>query len=96
MNSLSIKVKTSSPKILNIFRQNIDEIIFLEIPQLKNFYSNKELSKIATNLSIKNSCYSSIDFAIKSLKPVKLGKVLIFGSLYLAGEIIKLNDSYMC
>ena len=83
-------------KILNIFRQNIDEIIFLEIPQLKNFYSNKELSKIATNLSIKNSCYSSIDFAIKSLKPVKSGKVLIFGSLYLAGEIIKLNDSYMC
>jgi dihydrofolate synthase/folylpolyglutamate synthase len=76
--------------ILIILKDYINYIIFISIDN-KNSYTPKELETIANNIGIR--CYKkeSLKEALSSNLILNHSKVLIFGSLYLVGESIKLN-----
>ncbi|MGY8975456.1 MAG: hypothetical protein ACKVHD_04160, partial [Alphaproteobacteria bacterium] len=57
----------------------------------KNSYSPDELMNIARNLNIKFYCKSSLKEALYSKLILPNSKILIFGSLYLAGEALSLD-----
>ena len=62
----------------------------MDIPNQPNCISGKELKKKCKNIS--NIKYqSNIEQAIKSIKLDEGDVLIITGSLYLAGEVLKLN-----
>ena len=63
---------------------------------IDNFYSVKKLTEIANTLQIDNTNRSSISDAFKSVEYFRTNKVIIFGSLYLIGEVKKINDYAIC
>ena len=76
--------------ILFILKKHIKYIICIPIDN-KNSLSENELKIIANNLKIKSYSKSSLKEALKSDLILSNSKVLIFGSLYLVGETMKLN-----
>ena len=76
--------------ILFILKKNIKYIICIPIDN-KNSLSEYELKNIASNLKIKSYCKSSLKEALKSDLILSNSKILIFGSLYLVGETMRLN-----
>ena len=93
--SAFLKTKDVS-KMLKIIGSKVDEIMFVQIPEFEKFYPIEKLRQISNNLRIKNSDYLSIDLAIKNISPVSSGRILIFGSLYLVGAALELNDYDRC
>ncbi len=90
-------LKTKSvKKILKILSSQIDKVIFVEMSEFDNFYSVKKLTEIANTLQIDNTNRSSISDAFKSVEYFRSNKVIIFGSLYLIGEVKKINDYAIC
>ena len=76
-------------KYLNYFK-NIASFTIIDIPNQPNRISGKDLKrkfKNATNVNYE----SSIQKAIKSINLKKGDILIITGSLYLAGEVLKLN-----
>ncbi len=79
-------------KFIKIFKNKINSIIALDIPNQENFLPKEDLSKIAKSCGISASTGSTIISTFK-----KIGKenenALIFctGSLYFSGEILNLN-----
>ena len=70
--------------------KNITSITFVDIPNQPNCISGKELKKKCKNIS--NIKYqANIEQAIKSIKLDEGDVLIITGSLYLAGEVLKLN-----
>ena len=70
--------------------KNITSITFVDIPNQPNSISGKELKEKCKNLS--NIKYQpNIEQAIKSIKLDEGDVLIITGSLYLAGEVLKLN-----
>jgi dihydrofolate synthase/folylpolyglutamate synthase len=78
-------------KILFILKNTINYIIFVPLQGTKNSYSVNELISIAKKLNIKFYCKSSIKEALYSKLILPNSKILIFGSLYLAGEALSLD-----
>ena len=78
-------------KILFILRNSINYIVFVPLRGTKNSYSPNELMNIAKNLNIKFYCKSSLKEALYSKLTLPDSKILIFGSLYLAGEALSLD-----
>ena len=64
--------------------------------KFENFYSVKKLTEIANALQLDNTTRSSISDAFKSIEYFGSNKVIIFGSLYLIGEVKKINDYAIC
>ena len=93
--SAFLKTKDVS-KMLKIIGSKVDEIMFVQIPEFEKFYPIEKLRQISNNLRIKNSDHLSIDLAIKNISPVNSGRILIFGSLYLVGAALELNDYDRC
>ena len=76
-------------KFMSHFK-NITSITFVDIPNQPNSISGKELKEKCKNLS--NIKYQpNIEQAIKSIKLDEGDVLIITGSLYLAGEVLKLN-----
>ena len=76
-------------KFMSHFK-NITSITFVDIPNQPNSISGKELEEKCKNLS--NIKYQpNIEQAIKSIKLDEGDVLIITGSLYLAGEVLKLN-----
>ena len=78
-------------KILFILKNSINYIIFVPLQGTKNSYSVNELMSIAKKLNINFYCKSSITEALYSKLILPNSKILIFGSLYLAGEALSLD-----
>ena len=93
--SAFLKTKDVS-KMLKIIGSTVDEIMFVQIPGFEKYYPIEKLRQISNNLRIKNSDHLSIDLAIKNISPVSSGRILIFGSLYLVGAALELNDYDRC
>ena len=76
-------------KYLSFFK-NMSSITFIDIPNQPNSISGKKLEKICKNLP--NIQYQpNIEQAIKSINLYDSDVLIITGSLYLAGEFLKLN-----
>jgi len=78
-------------KILFILNNSINYIIFIPLQGIKNSYSVHELISIAKTLNIKFYYKSSLKEALYSKLILPNSKILIFGSLYLAGEALSLD-----
>jgi len=79
-------------KILSILKAHINYIIFVPLENTKNSYSIKELKMIAKSINIKNFYKNSLKDALDSELILPESKILIFGSLYLVGEVIKIDN----
>ena len=74
-------------------KKYINYFIFVKLENTKNSYSIKELTSIAKSIDIK--CYSknSLKDVLESNLILPNSKILIFGSLYLVGEALKLDNA---
>ena len=70
-----------------------NEIITIKIPYKKDAISSKELAILAKDCGFDTIQSMSIKDAFSKIKPNNL-PICICGSLYLAGEIIKLNNNF--
>ena len=79
-------------KFIQIFKDKIQCVITLDIPNQTNFIKKEELSKIAKSCGIPSKTEISIKSALKNISK-KDDSAIIFctGSLYFAGEILNLN-----
>ena len=79
-------------KFIEIFKNRVHSIIALDIPNQENFIEKTELSKIAQSCGIPSKTENSIESALKNVA-IENSSAIIFctGSLYFAGEILRLN-----
>ena len=76
-----------------IFKDRVDLIITLDIPNQINFIKKEKLSKIAQSCGIPSKTENSIEIAFKGIaKENDSAIIFCTGSLYFAGEILNLND----
>ena len=79
-------------KFIEIFKNRVESIIALDIPNQVNFIKKEKLSKIAESCGVKSKTESSIQSALKNAsKENDNAIILCTGSLYFAGEILNLN-----
>ena len=79
-------------KFIEIFKNKIESIIALDIPNQINFIKKEKLSKIAESCGLKSKTESSIKSALKNASKENDSAIIFCtGSLYFAGEILNLN-----
>ena len=79
-------------KFIEIFKNKIESIIALNIPNQVNFIDKEKLSKIAESCGIPSKTESSIKSALKNASKENDSAIIFCtGSLYFAGEILNLN-----
>ena len=79
-------------EFIQIFKNKVDSIIALDIPNQVNFIKKEKLSKIAESCGIKSTTEKSIKFALKNASKENNNAIIFCtGSLYFAGEILNLN-----
>ena len=76
-------------EFVSCFRK-VNEIVAIEIPNIKNCIKKEELKKIIQKAGIKAKTENSIEEALKYLTP-KSSTILVCGSIYLIGEFKNLN-----
>jgi len=79
-------------EFIQIFKNRVQSIITLDIPNQINFIDKFKLSRIAESCGIPSKAENSIEIALKNAAKEN-GDAIIFctGSLYFAGEILNLN-----
>ena len=78
-------------KYISYFNNKIDSLTTVDIPNQKNAIEKNKLKNKLNLKGLKINSKSTIQDAISSI-PLKSNEiVLITGSLYLAGEVLKLN-----
>ena len=89
---LGMMANKEHKKFIQVFKNKIDKIIALDIPNQINFLKKEELLKIAQSCGIPSKTENSIKLAFKNIGK-KNDDSLIFctGSLYFVGEILNLN-----
>ena len=79
-------------EFIQIFKNKVDSIIALDIPNQINFIKKEKLSKIAESCGIKSKTENSIESALKNASKENNNAIIFCtGSLYFAGEILNLN-----
>ena len=79
-------------KFIEIFKNRVESIIALDIPNQVNFIKKEKLSKIAESCGIKSKTENSIELALKNASKENDNAIIFCtGSLYFAGEILNLN-----
>tara|TARA_B100001250_G_scaffold95995_1_gene80274 strand:- start:1763 stop:3049 length:1287 start_codon:yes stop_codon:yes gene_type:complete len=79
-------------KFIEIFKNRVESIIALDIPNQVNFIKKEKLSKIAESCGIKSKTENSIESALKNASKENDNAIIFCtGSLYFAGEILNLN-----
>ena len=76
---------------LNIFDGKLASLTTIDIPNQKNSINRCDLKEKASKFNLKLYTKKTIQDAITSLKLNKDDLIIITGSLYLAGEVLKLN-----
>ena len=89
---LGMMANKEHKEFIQIFKNKVQSIITLNIPNQKNSTGKEKLSKIAQSCGIPSKTEKSIESALKSIA-IEDDKAIIFctGSLYFAGEILNLN-----
>jgi dihydrofolate synthase/folylpolyglutamate synthase len=86
---LFASLKTKSPRaMLKSFRELASEVHTLPVPGHEHF-TPEELARLASELGFEATANASLEQALGRVK--QPSRVLIFGSLYLAGEALKAN-----
>ncbi len=86
---LFASLKTKSPRsMLKSFRKLTSEVHTLPVPDHEHF-SPEKLAKLAGELGFKATANESLDQALGRVK--RPSRVLVFGSLYLAGAALRAN-----
>jgi len=80
-------------EFIQIFKNRVESLIALDIPNQINFIEKEKLSKIAESCGIKSKTENSIESALKNAS-TENDKAILFctGSLYFVGEVLNLND----
>ena len=79
-------------KFIEIFRERVNLIIAVDIPNQINFINKEKLSKIAQSCGIPSKTENSIESALKNASNQNNNAIIFCtGSLYFAGEILNLN-----
>ena len=79
-------------EFIQIFKNKVESIIALDIPNQVNFIKKEKLSKIAESCGVKSKTANSIESALKNASKENDNAIIFCtGSLYFAGEILNLN-----
>ena len=79
-------------EFIQIFKNRIDSIITLDIPNQTNYIKKEKLSKIALSCGITSKTANSIESALRNISKENNNAIIFCtGSLYFAGEILNLN-----
>ena len=79
-------------QFIEIFKDKVDSIITLNIPNQINYLEKSKLSKIALSCGIPSKTENSIISAFESISKQNENAIIFCtGSLYFAGEILNLN-----
>ena len=79
-------------EFIQIFKNRVQSIITLDIPNQINFIDKDKLSKIAESCGIPSKTENSIETALKNAAKENSDAIIFCtGSLYFAGEILNLN-----
>ena len=76
---------------VNIFKNKLASLTIVDIPNQKNSINRYDLKKKINNFDLKINTEKTVQDAIRSLKLNKDDLVVITGSLYLVGEVLKSN-----
>ena len=76
---------------VNIFKNKLASLTIVDIPNQKNSINRYDLKKKIINFDLKVNTEKTVLDAISSLELNKGDLVVITGSLYLVGEVLKLN-----
>ncbi len=78
-------------EFIKVFRNHVKSITLIDIPNQYCSISKEDLKKKLENLKLNLKLSNGIEESIKSLSTNKNTIILCVGSLYLAGEILRLN-----
>ena len=89
---LGMMANKEHKEFIQIFKNRVQSIITLNIPNQINFFDKEKLSEIAESCGIPSRTESSIETALKNAANENSDAVIFCtGSLYFAGEILNLN-----
>ena len=89
---LGMMVNKEHKEFIQIFKDRVESIIALDIPNQINFIQKEKLSKIAQSCGISSKTEGSIVEALKNIANENENAIIFCtGSLYLVGEILNLN-----
>ena len=89
---LAMMANKEHKKFVEIFKNRVDSIITLDIPNQINFIKKEKLSQIAKSCGMTSKSESSIESGLKKASRENDNAIIFCtGSLYFAGEILNLN-----
>ena len=89
---LGMMTNKDHEEFIKIFKNIVDSIIVLNIPNQENFFKKEKLLKIVKSFGIPSKTEGSIESALKNITEENNNTIIFCtGSLYLAGEILNLN-----
>jgi len=89
---LGMMANKEHKEFIQIFKDKIQAIITLNIPNQENFIEKEKLSKIAQSCGIPSKTADSVESALKDIARENNNAIIFCtGSLYFAGEILNLN-----
>ena len=89
---LGMMANKEHKEFIKIFKNRIDSIVTLNIPNQVNFIDKNKLSKIAQSCGLTSRTENSIKSALKNIaKENSHAIIFCTGSLYFAGEVLNLN-----
>jgi len=89
---LGMMANKEHKKFIQIFKNSVDSIVTLDIPNQENFIEKVKLSKIVQSCGIPSKAENSIESALKNIAKENDNAIIFCtGSLYFAGEILNLN-----
>jgi len=89
---LGMMANKEHKKFIQIFKNKIDSIITLDIPNQVNFISKEKLSNIASSCGILSKTEKSIEEAFRNAANENSDAIIFCtGSLYFVGEVLSLN-----
>ena len=89
---LGMMANKDHKEFIQIFKNSVQEIITLDIPNQENFIKKEKLSKIANSCGVPSKTEISIQSALKNIAMKNENAIILCtGSLYFCGEILNLN-----
>ena len=89
---LGMMANKEHKKFINIFKNNINFIVTLDIPNQKNCFPKERLMEIGQSFGIPSKTDISIKSSLKNISKIDDDAIILCtGSLYFIGEILNLN-----
>ena len=89
---LGMMINKDHKAFIQIFKNKVQSIIAVDIPNQENYLEKEKLSKIAHSCGIISRTEKSIETGLKNIaKEDENAIIFCTGSLYLSGEILNLN-----